>query len=274
MNDLLKKLNFSGTPRVLALDVPDDLAGLIEALSASSQVDRTPRAETRYGFVIGFVTKLDQVQRVAELLDDHLEPGDAAVWLCYPKGSSKRYKCEFNRDTGWAALGALGFEGVRQIAVDADWSALRFRRAAFIKTLRRDPSRAMSASGKARTTPSSDGFQAVFERLRDLMKPLEPHLRLNADASGRYSLDTLQVRDDGYVYSFGGVEIKKNYVSFHLLPVYATPELLEGVSDELRARMQGKSCFNFKCADDALFAELGALTRRGFESVQRAGHAR
>jgi hypothetical protein len=42
----------------------------------------------------------------------------------------------------------LGFEGVRQVAIDEDWSALRFRRAEYIRTMRRDPSRAMSAQGR------------------------------------------------------------------------------------------------------------------------------
>jgi hypothetical protein len=34
-------------------------------------------------------------------------------------------------------LGAAGFEPVRMVAVDEDWSALRFRRVGFIKTLTR-----------------------------------------------------------------------------------------------------------------------------------------
>jgi hypothetical protein len=63
---------------------------------------------------------------------------------------------------------------------------------------------------------------------------------------------------------FGAVKIGKRYVSFHLMPVYVNPELLDGMSPELRKRMQGKSCFNFTRADDALFAELETLTAAGF----------
>jgi hypothetical protein len=40
------------------------------------------------------------------------------------------------------------------------------------------------------------------------------------------------------------VQIKKNYVIYHLMPVYLNPGLLEGMSPGLRKRMQGKSCFN------------------------------
>ena len=70
--------------------------------------------------------------------------------LRIPKGTSKNYKCEFNRDTGWKILGELGFEPVRMVAIDADWSALRFRRAEFIKTMIRDAKYALSAEGKKR----------------------------------------------------------------------------------------------------------------------------
>jgi hypothetical protein len=76
--------------------------------------------------------------------------GDAIVWIAYPKASSKRYRCEFNRDTGWGVLGAAGFEPVRQVAIDEDWSALRFRRVEFIPSITRSKSMAISAAGKRR----------------------------------------------------------------------------------------------------------------------------
>ena len=68
------------------------------------------------------------------------------MWYAYPKGTSKRYTCEFNRDNGWAVVGEQGFEPVRQVAIDEDWSALRFRKVSFIKTMTR--SFAMTEEGK------------------------------------------------------------------------------------------------------------------------------
>jgi hypothetical protein len=78
--------------------------------------------------------------------------GDAIVWMVYPKGTSRRYRCEFNRDSGWSVLGEAGFEAVRQVAVDEDWSALRFRRVEFIKSITRNPAGAISKAGKARAS--------------------------------------------------------------------------------------------------------------------------
>ena len=67
------------------------------------------------------------------------------------------------------------------------------------------------------------------------------------------------------------VQIGKGYVSYHLMPIYGCPALLDDVSAKLKARMQGKSCFNFKMSDAALFEELDALTGRSLIAFKRAG---
>jgi hypothetical protein len=95
------------------------------------------------------VTKQKEVDSLARVIGQKAS-GDAIVWLAYPKGSSKKYTCEFNRDTGWASMGEAGFEPVRMVAIDEDWSALRFRRAEFIKTMTRPRERRLSAQAKAR----------------------------------------------------------------------------------------------------------------------------
>ena len=65
------------------------------------------------------------------------------------------------------------------------------------------------------------------------------------------------------------VQTKKNYVSFHLMPVYAAPELLQSLSPALRKRMQGKSCFNFKTIDREQVKELAHLTQTGLETFEK-----
>ena len=76
--------------------------------------------------------------------------GDAIVWIAYPKKTSKQYRCEFNRDSGWTLMGEAGFEPVRQVAIDEDWSALRFRRVENIPSLKRSKAIAISKEGKRR----------------------------------------------------------------------------------------------------------------------------
>jgi hypothetical protein len=113
--------------------------------------------------------------------------------------------------------------------------------------------------------PKRDAFQATFERLRAVLKPYEPKLTVVMDKPRAYYLaSNTSTTKSGAAIWFGGVEIKKNYVSFHLIPVYAHPALVESLSPTLRKRMQGKSCFNFTEIDAAHVKELTALTRKGF----------
>jgi hypothetical protein len=100
-------------------------------------------------FALAFVKRQAEVEAAAKALTRNAE-GDVVLWFACPKGSSKKYTCDFNRDTGWAALGAAGFEPVRMVAIDEDWSAVRFRRADFIKTLTRDKVHTLSALGRKR----------------------------------------------------------------------------------------------------------------------------
>ena len=63
----------------------------------------------------------------------------------------QKYKSQINRDHGWNVLGQEGFEPVRMVAIDEDWSAVRFRRAAFIKTMTRAKQHRLSERGKGRS---------------------------------------------------------------------------------------------------------------------------
>jgi hypothetical protein len=109
-------------------------------------------------------------------------------------------------------------------------------------------------------------LDAVFARLREMLQRHGEGLELARDEPGDFVLLVRDARDDGYRPWFGAVKTGKRYVSYHLMPVYAHPELLDSASDTLRRRMQGKSCFNFTAVDEGLLAELDDLTRRGRES--------
>ena len=108
-------------------------------------------------------------------------------------------------------------------------------------------------------------FKIVFAGLRKLLEPLAPPLKILADKPDNYSLDGGYSEKYKKTIWFGGVQIRKSYVSYHLMAVYAFPELMEGMQPALKARMQGKACFNFKKVDPDLFEELARLTRKGFD---------
>jgi hypothetical protein len=115
-------------------------------------VVRDARAPKEIEFSLAFVTQQKEIDAIVKSIAQKAA-GDAIVWFAYPKGSSKKYRCDFNRDSGWEPLGKAGFEPVRMVAIDEDWSALRFRRAEFIKTMTRPAEHRLSAQGKTRKRP-------------------------------------------------------------------------------------------------------------------------
>jgi hypothetical protein len=147
MDTVFKKMNFKDQTEICVLNAPESFAPNLEAMKGLTQIQTELSALQKLQFGLAFVTKQAEVDAISLAFAEKLE-GDGQIWLAYPKGTSKRYKCEFNRDTGWAVLGQLGFEPVRMVAIDEDWSALRFRRVEYIKNLNRDF--AISEAGKAK----------------------------------------------------------------------------------------------------------------------------
>jgi hypothetical protein len=110
-------------------------------------------------------------------------------------------------------------------------------------------------------------FAAVHDRLRAIILANRGGLAITRDGPAGMALEVpgLEGKPWGYV---AGTRIGKRYVSYYLMPVYASPELLATMSPELRKRMQGKACFNFTKVDEPLFAELDALTARGIPAFR------
>ena len=147
MTPLFTKLNLGMHREILVVNAPHSFAPELAAL-AGVTVRRDPGRLAEIPFALVFVQTFAEVEAATKWLPK--ARGDALVWFAYPKGTSKRYRCEFNRDTGWTAVGAAGFEGVRMVSIDEDWSAFRFRRTEYVKSLSRAESRASSPAGKAR----------------------------------------------------------------------------------------------------------------------------
>jgi len=116
---------------------------------------------------------------------------------------------------------------------------------------------------------AQDTFTLIFERLKSILQPYAQNLTVKVDTADTYYLDGPYSEKWKKELFFGSVQIKKNYVSFYLMPVYMYPELLKDVSPDLKKHMQGKSCFNFKKVEPQLFDELAGLTRKGAEQFKQ-----
>jgi hypothetical protein len=114
-----------------------------------------------------------------------------------------------------------------------------------------------------------EDFPAIFDKLKRILADFEGDLIVKTDGPENFSLDTPFVEKYKKELFFGAAQIKKNYVSYHLMPVYIFPDLLDDVSPGLKKRMQGKSCFNFTSTNEETLSELAGLTRKGFDRLKQ-----
>ncbi|MEX0680303.1 MAG: hypothetical protein WD097_02905 [Balneolales bacterium] len=115
-------------------------------------------------------------------------------------------------------------------------------------------------------------FDKIFSELRSIMLPYAHKMNCTTDTDDELNVNTHNIQKNKKPLWFGAVQIKKNYVSYHLMPVYINPKLLETISPALKKRMQGKSCFNFTSFDASLFKELAELTEACFKDYEKQGY--
>ena len=105
-----------------------------------------------------------------------------------------------------------------------------------------------------------DSLRPIFAELRERLLRASRGMDLAQDDPGNVILKTPWIEPGRNEPAwFCAIQLKKNYVSLHLMPLYALPSLRNGVSPELQKRMQGKSCFNFKMVEIELFDALERL---------------
>ena len=130
MTTLWDKLNLKEGQEAVVVNAPTSFAAALKALPRS-RVQQRISAIKEPAFVLIFVERKSELDKLSAAVIAKVS-GDAVLWFAYPKGTSKTLACDFNRDRGWDVLRASGFDTVRQVSIDEDWSALRFRRTEFI----------------------------------------------------------------------------------------------------------------------------------------------
>ncbi len=125
MPTVFEKLNLKHETAIVVLDAPESFESELSTLR-DIRIARDVASGTPVHFALAFAITHAALNRAIERVVTNAAT-DAKLWFAYPKQSSKRYRCDFNRDRGWEALTAAGYESVRQVAIDDDWSALRFR---------------------------------------------------------------------------------------------------------------------------------------------------
>jgi len=136
MDTIFTKLNYKQGLSLYALNPPEIFNKMLTTLPAEIEVLHEIRKDLPIDFVIVFATQRTELENLTQQVAPKLK-GDAIFWLAYPKGTSKKYNCDFNRDTSWGLLNPYNMMPVRQISIDEDWSAIRFRKTEYIKSEKR-----------------------------------------------------------------------------------------------------------------------------------------
>lgn len=132
MDTILKKLKYGEQERIAVLNAPEDFRSRISGLLPDVQIDTEINARYLYEFMIAFTPASPDVEKLGPSCIHNLSD-DGKLWLAYPKGTSRKYKSDINRDHGWNLVMDSGFKAVSQVAIDDDWSALRFRNSKYVK---------------------------------------------------------------------------------------------------------------------------------------------
>jgi hypothetical protein len=128
MTETFRKLNYKAQRPILVFNAPDSFQSELDVMEAA-EIHRKPTRGRTYDFVLAFAAMKSDLLMAAEAIKPFIAT-DAILWFAYPKQTSKAFTSDLNRDECRATLARLGFETVRQIAIDADWSALRYKRTA------------------------------------------------------------------------------------------------------------------------------------------------
>lgn len=147
MSEVLKKLGYKNQDPILIMNAPEEY----KTAFADKVVEIHTKIDSKYSFIQVFETELAKAKEKAVDLIGALE-SDGHLWLCYPKGTSKKFKSDINRTKSWEIFSPFGFEPVSQVSIDDDWSAMRFRHVDNISMMKRKT--AASEKGKERIKES------------------------------------------------------------------------------------------------------------------------
>jgi hypothetical protein len=133
MKELLDKLNYKDSKRIAVINAEPKFLRAISQELLGVIIDNEIDQRCPYDFMMIFVRSVSDVDNSAPGALHNLT-ADGVLWFCYPKKSSELYSGGPERDKGWNLVNDLGFYGVRMVAIDEDWSALRFRNKKYIKS--------------------------------------------------------------------------------------------------------------------------------------------
>jgi hypothetical protein len=133
---LLEKLQLKDERNLLIQGLPSSIEKQFAKLAFAKNV--TPLLKIRkIDFALVFAVNENQLSGIINEVLPALH-AEGKLWVAYPKLTSK-ISTTLNRDCSWTCITHSGYEGVRQIALDNVWTALRFKRTEKFRSMKKTP---------------------------------------------------------------------------------------------------------------------------------------
>lgn len=131
MKTLFEKLKLEKQDAILVLNEPegfsDELASLVD-IDIYESVIQINKIE----FALIFVTTISELENQLPTVLHKLKE-DAILWIAHPRKSSKKYDTDITNAYPWTQLNRKCFEAVKNIKVNDNWEAVRFRKLEYLK---------------------------------------------------------------------------------------------------------------------------------------------
>jgi hypothetical protein len=166
LQTLLEKLQLKDEKNILIQGLPSSIEKQFAKLAFAKNL--TPLLKTRkIDFALLFAVNETQLSGIInEVLPSLHERGK--LWVAYPKTTSK-IATTLNRDCSWSCITRSGYEGVRQIALDHVWTALRFKKSEHISS----HTRASANGGRPAAVKGVDYENRIIAPPEDFTKELK-----------------------------------------------------------------------------------------------------
>jgi Bacteriocin-protection, YdeI or OmpD-Associated len=164
---LFEKLQLKDEKNLLIQGLPSTIEKQFAKVSFAKNV--TPLLKTRkIDFALVFAISESQLNGILKEVMPALHE-ECKFWVAYPKVTSK-IATDLNRDCSWYNVTNAGYEGVRQVALDHVWSAIRFKKGEQIEVMTRasanggTPASVEGVDHKARTVTPPDDFTNALKQ--------------------------------------------------------------------------------------------------------------
>ncbi len=116
--ELLTKLNHKNQSEIIILNAPKNFKNEIDEIKKNMEVSEDENIYAEIDFILVFIKNNEDIEKYSEMVLPRVS-ANALIWFAFLKNAAI--------DGGWEILRDYQFEPIRQIAINNEFSAIRFR---------------------------------------------------------------------------------------------------------------------------------------------------